>query len=57
MHVPTEEEMAAIAVAFLALHREATAPAAPMPKWRAAARALPVREPRRTSWRDANRVS
>lgn len=55
MHVPTEEELAAIAVAYLALARESTPPP-PVSRWRLAARALPADEPRRLPWRSASRL-
>jgi hypothetical protein len=56
MHVPTEEELAAIAVAYHVLQREATRPVAPLSRWRLAARALPQGEVRRPSWRTATRL-
>ena len=56
MHVPTEEELAAIAVAYLALQREAAPAPAPISRWRLAARALPAEEPRRLAWRNSGRV-
>jgi hypothetical protein len=56
MHVPTEEELAAIAVAFAVLQREAALPARPVSRWRLAARALADGEPRRLSWRSAARL-
>jgi hypothetical protein len=56
MHVPTEEELAAIAVAYLALQREAAPAHAPVSRWRVAARALSADEPRRRAWRNAGRV-
>ncbi len=55
MHVPSEAEMAAIALAYFALQREETLPATPISRWRLAARALP-HEPRRTRWRSANQT-
>ena len=57
MHVPTEDELAAIAVAYLAVQREQTPPAPPpMSRWRLAARALTHDEPQRLRWRLASRV-
>jgi hypothetical protein len=56
MHVPNEDELAAIAVAYLVLQRAQTPPAPPVSRWRLAARAVAREEPRRTSWRSANRV-
>jgi predicted DNA-binding transcriptional regulator YafY len=55
MHVPTEEELAAIAVAYRMLQGEAAPRPAPVSRWRLAARALPDDELRRTSWHTANR--
>jgi hypothetical protein len=56
MRVPTEEELAAIAVAYLALQHQTAPPPAPPSRWRLAARALPADEPRRLPWRSASRV-
>jgi hypothetical protein len=55
MHQPDNEEMAAIAAAYLLLQREQPALAAPLSRWRLAARAFANDEPRR-SWRSASRV-
>jgi hypothetical protein len=49
MHVPTEEELAAIAVAYLSLKRSETPPAPPVSRWRLAARAL-APDARRSRW-------
>jgi hypothetical protein len=56
MHVPTEEELAAIAVAYLAVQRASAAPAEPASRWRAAARAQSMNDPRRGGWRNASRL-
>jgi hypothetical protein len=56
MRVPTEDELAAIATAYLAVQREQIAPALPVSRWRLAARALAPSAERRLRWRDANRV-
>jgi hypothetical protein len=55
MHVPTEEELAAIAVAYLTLHREPP-PAPPVSRWRLAARALAPADPQHLRWRSASRL-
>jgi hypothetical protein len=51
MHVPTEDELAAIAVAYLTLQRDQSPPAPPVSRWRLAARALARGEPQRVGWR------
>jgi hypothetical protein len=51
MHVPSEDELAAIAVAYLSLQRVQTPPAPPVSRWRLAARALAPNEPQRERWR------
>jgi hypothetical protein len=56
MRVPTEDELAAIAAAYLAVQREQVAPKLPVSRWRLAARALAPSEERRLRWRDASRV-
>ncbi len=56
MHVPSEDELAAIAAAYLILQREQSPPATPaVSRWRLAARALGREEPQQTSWRGASR--
>jgi len=54
MRDPTEEELAAIALAFLTLQREPSPP--PLSRWRRAARALAPDEPQPPSWRNASRA-
>jgi hypothetical protein len=56
MHVPTEDELAAIAVAYFTLQREQTSPAPTPSRWRLAARALTPDEPARIGWRKASRL-
>jgi hypothetical protein len=56
MHVPTEDELAAIAVAYFTLQREQTPPAPTPSRWRLAARALTPDEPARIGWRKASRL-
>jgi len=55
MRVPSEDELAAIAIAYLALG-QAPAAAAPVSRWRRAARTLAPDEPQRVSWRNASRT-
>jgi hypothetical protein len=54
MHVPTEEELAAIALAYLAVQRTAVPPAPPVSRWRLAARALDGHEPEPARWGRTN---
>jgi hypothetical protein len=56
MHVPSEEELAAIATAYLVLQREHSMPPPPPSRWRIAARALEPDETQRARWRNASRV-
>jgi hypothetical protein len=55
MDVPSEDELAAIAAAYLMLLREPSPPAPPVSRWRLAARALERAQPQRTAWRVASR--
>jgi hypothetical protein len=55
MHVPTEEELAAIAVAYLAVQRPQTPPVTVGSRWRLAARSFAPDEPR-VRWRSAGRI-
>jgi hypothetical protein len=56
MQVPSEDELAAIAAAYLLLQREQSRPAPAVSRWRLAARALVRNEPQTTSWRGASRL-
>jgi hypothetical protein len=56
MHVPTEDELAAIAVAYLSLQRERTPPVPTMSRWQLAARALTPGTLPRIGWRKASRL-
>jgi len=56
MHVPTEDELAAIAVAYFSLQREPTPPQPAVSRWRLAARALTPDEPHHGGWRRASRL-
>ena len=56
MHVPTEDELAAIAVAYLSVQRAQTPPPAPpVSRWRLAARALGPADSQRAGWTKAPR--
>jgi hypothetical protein len=55
MHVPTEDELAAIAVAYLTLMRATPPPVPVVSRWRAAARALDDDDMRRPRRPDAGR--
>jgi hypothetical protein len=50
MHVPTAEELAAIAVAYLAAQRAPQASTPPPSRWRLAARALDGDDPEPARW-------
>jgi hypothetical protein len=51
MHVPNEDELAAIAVAYLTLQQHQTPPPAPpVSRWRLAARALTPDAAQRRGW-------
>jgi hypothetical protein len=54
MHVPSAEELAAIAVAWRSMQPEPPPPATPVSRWRLAARALAPAP--RGPWRDASRL-
>jgi len=55
MHVPTEDELAAIAVAYLTLTRATAPPQSDVSRWRSAARAHADDAAQRVRWRDAGR--
>jgi hypothetical protein len=56
MHVPTEDELAAIAVAYFAWQQEQMPQSPPISRWHLAARALTPDLPPRRGWRKANHV-
>ena len=53
MHVPAEDELAAIAAAYLTLRREPPPPPPPVSRWRLAARVLDDPGPERLHRRGA----
>jgi hypothetical protein len=56
MRVPSEEELAAIAAAYLAVRPASAEPPKPVSQWRLAARALTAEHATRDGWRSATRV-
>jgi hypothetical protein len=56
MEVPSEDELAAIAAAYLLLQREQLPPAPAVSRWRLAARELDRSVPQPSSWRSASRL-